>query len=81
MHFPVNETGATISVVHHLTQKYNIAPEFPHLQAIQAGTDTKPSYFPGLLVDKACLSSMVCNSFRVKDETGERLYLGRELDA
>ncbi|XP_022860648.1 protein argonaute MEL1-like [Olea europaea var. sylvestris] len=44
--FSLDDTGAKISVAQYFRQKYNIALKFPHLPAIQAGSDKKPIYFP-----------------------------------
>ncbi|KAL2536180.1 Protein argonaute 5 [Forsythia ovata] len=44
--FSLDESGTKISVVQYFRQKYNIVLKYPHLPAIQAGSDTKPVYFP-----------------------------------
>ncbi|CAH1441695.1 unnamed protein product [Lactuca virosa] len=44
--FIVHDTRATISLVEYYWGKYNINLRFPHLPAIQAGTNTKPIYLP-----------------------------------
>ncbi|CAI9268399.1 unnamed protein product [Lactuca saligna] len=44
--FPVDDTGKTMSVVQYFREKYNIHLRYPHLPAIQAGSDAKPTYLP-----------------------------------
>ncbi|CAH1412813.1 unnamed protein product [Lactuca virosa] len=44
--FIVHDTGATISIVEYFLMKYDINLQFPHLPAIQAGTNAKPMYLP-----------------------------------
>ncbi|XP_073158792.1 protein argonaute MEL1 [Henckelia pumila] len=44
--FPVDESGANISVVQYFRQKYNITLRYPFLPAVQAGSDSKPIYLP-----------------------------------
>ncbi|KAI3450653.1 hypothetical protein Pfo_007318 [Paulownia fortunei] len=44
--FPLDDSGANISVVQYFRQKYNIVLNYPILPAVQAGSDTKPIYLP-----------------------------------
>ncbi|KAK4409024.1 protein argonaute MEL1 [Sesamum angolense] len=44
--FPLDESGATISVAQYFRQKYNIVLHYPFLPAIQAGSSVKPVSIP-----------------------------------
>ncbi|KAL0460112.1 UNVERIFIED_CONTAM: protein argonaute MEL1 [Sesamum latifolium] len=44
--FPLDESGARISVARYFSQKYNIVLNYPFLPAIQAGSSVKPVYIP-----------------------------------
>lgn len=52
--FPLDESGAEISVVQYFRQKYNYVIKYPLLPALQAGSTARPIYLP---MEVSCLIS------------------------